>query len=335
LELVGVYGRRTERAGEDVGELIGLGRSLGVAVGNDLEGVIKAGRPDIAIQATCSRLSDARGEIATLLQHRVSVISIAEEMAWPRATSPEMAAELERLAVANGAALLGTGINPGFVLDLLVITLSGVCQQIESILASRINDLSPYGPSVLQPQGVGLSQEAFYRGIKEGSVVGHYGFTESIGMIAAALGWEIERIEQSREPIIAKVRRQTPFVTVEPGMVAGCHHRAVAYRDGEAVLTLDHPQQVEPQREGIETGDTIEIKGTPHIRLTGSPEIPGGEGTAALAVNMIPRLLNAEPGLYSMAELPVPAALLGDVRSRLGNELSRGILNADNNGLEE
>ncbi len=316
LELAGLFARRAGRAGQELGALLGA-EPLGLTISNDLAALLKQTKPDIAIQATSSRLAEARGEIATLLQHGVNVITIAEEMAWPRASSPAIAEELQRLAVANGVALLGTGINPGFVLDLLVITLSGVCQDIRAIHASRINDLSPYGPSVLDTQGVGLSEEAFYRGLEEGSVVGHFGFNESIAMIAATLGWEIGRIEQRRTPIIARVKRETPHVTVEPGMVAGCHHTAVAYRDDKPVITLDHPQQIQPEREGIETGDTIEILGTPDIRLAGSPEIPGGMGTAALAINMIPRLLNAAPGLYSMAELPVPAAIMGDVRAML------------------
>jgi len=97
--------------------------------------------------------------------------------------------------------------------------------------------------------------------------------------------------------------------------VAGCFHKAVAYRHEKPVITLIHPQQIHPHLEGVTTGDTIEIKGTPDIRLAGSPEIPGGIGTCALAVNMIPRLLNSGPGLHCMADLPVPAAILGDARS--------------------
>jgi 4-hydroxy-tetrahydrodipicolinate reductase len=131
-------------------------------------------------------------------------------------------------------------------------------------------------------------------------VAGHYGFAESIHLIADAVGWQITRIEETREPIIARVRRETAFAVVEPGQVAGCNHRAVAYREEQPVITLMHPQQLQPQ-----------------IRLAGSPEIPGGQGTVALAVNMIPRVLDATPGLHTMAELPVPAALLGDVRQRL------------------
>ncbi|MCK5622792.1 MAG: NADP-binding protein [Alphaproteobacteria bacterium] len=317
LELVGAYGRRSGRAGTDFGGAIGLGRNIGLPIGNDLAGLIEETRPDIAIQATCSRLADAKDEIVTLLDHGVHVISIAEEMAFPKRRSPEIAAEIDLLAAGRGVSVLGTGINPGFVLDLLVIALTGVCADIESIRAERCNDLSPYGPSVLASLGVGLTPEAFHRGLEDGSVVGHVGFPESIHMIADTIGWEIERIEESREPIVSQVRRETPFVTVEPGQVAGCLHRAVAYRDGKPVITLIHPQQTHPQLEGVQTGDSIEIAGRPNLRLGGSPEIPGGEATAALAVNMIPHVLNAAPGLHMMADLPVPAAILGDARNRV------------------
>jgi 4-hydroxy-tetrahydrodipicolinate reductase len=302
---------------KDVGLVIGLGREIGLPIGKDLPSLIDTTRPDVAIHATCSRLADARSEIATLLDRGVHVISIAEEMAYPAHRNPKIAAEMDRLAIANGVSALGTGINPGFVLDLLVIALTGVCADIESIAAERINDLSPYGPSVLASQGVGLTPEAFESGLEEGRVVGHVGFPESIHMIADAIGWKIERIEESREPIVSQVRRETSFVTVEPGQVAGCLHRAIAYREGRPVVTLIHPQQVHPQLEDVQTGDRIEIIGRPNLRLSGSPEIPGGEATAALAVNMIPHVMNAAPGLRVMSDLPVPAAILGDVRNRL------------------
>lgn len=314
LELAALFDRRSLGAEENLCDLLELPPDPELILDNDLAEAIRRTRPDVAIQATCSRLEDAQVEVSILLENGVDVISIAEQMAWPAASSPERARALDRLALEHGATVLGTGINPGFVLDLLVIALSGVCLDIQSIHASRVNDLSPYGPSVLQTQGVGLSPEAFRAGLETGEVVGHFGFTESIHMIAANLGWDIERIEQQREPILTTVHRQTPFVSVAPGQVAGCHHRAVAYQDGRPIITLDHPQQINPEAEGIETGDQIEIRGTPTIRLGGRPEIPGGQGTVAVAVNMIPRVLDAAPGLYSMADLPVPAAMLGGHR---------------------
>jgi hypothetical protein len=317
LELVGACGRRVSRAGTDLGRAIGLNRELGVPISGDLEATIVRSRPHVAIQATCSRLTDALPEVTTALRHGVAVISIAEEMAYPSATSPAIAAELDRLARDHRVAVVGAGINPGFVLDLLIITLSGVCTDIRSITARRVNDLSPYGPSVLSSQGVGLTPEAFRQGVEEGRVVGHYGFPQSVLMIADTLGWEIDGIDERREPILSSVRRATPFVTVEPGNVAGCLHTAIAYQSGEPVISLIHPQQIHPHLEGVETGDSIEISGTPNVRLAGSPEIPGGEGTIALAVNLIPRVLGAAPGLHSMADLPVPAAILGDARRRV------------------
>jgi 4-hydroxy-tetrahydrodipicolinate reductase len=314
LELVGAYCRRSERAGMDLGEAIGLDGVLGLPLSGDLARSIERARPHLAIQATCSRLADAMDEITVLARRGVHTISIAEEMAYPAARHPRLAEDIDRLAAAHGAVVLGTGVNPGFVLDLLVIALTGVCAEVGSITARRVNDLSPYGPTVLASQGVGLSPEAFRLGLEDGTVVGHVGFAESIHMIAAALGWEIERIEETREPIVSGVRRETAFTTVEPGQTAGCLHTAVAYRDGRPAITLVHPQQVNPYLEGVQTGDAIEIAGTPHVRLAGSPEIPGGEATVALAVNMIPRVLNAAPGLHVMADLPVPAAIHGDIR---------------------
>ena len=321
LELVGAYGRRVHRVGMDLGQAIGLDTMLGIPISVDLERLITETHPEIAIQATCSTTADAMTEISTLLRHGVNVISIAEEMAYAKHSSPPIAEELHWQAVKQGVSVLGTGVNPGFVLDLLVITLTGVCADIQSITARRVNDLSPFGLSVLKTQGVGLSLQDFETGLQNGTVVGHIGFAESMHMIAKAVGWEIDDIQETREPIVSTVPRKTPSITIEPGQVAGCKHTAVAYIAGEPVITLIHPQQVLPHLEGVETGDMIEIKGTPDIKLAGSPEIPGGQATIALAVNMIPRVLNAAPGLYNMADLPVPAAMLADARTFLPEEL--------------
>jgi len=318
MELAGAVGRRKERAGRDLGEILGLETRLDIPLSADLDELLKAVRPDLLIQSTCSRLRNGWPEIEIALRNGVNVISIAEEMSYPAYSSNDLAEKINSLAVEQGVTVLGTGINPGFVLDYLIIALTSVCLEVDSITASRVNDLSPYGPSVLKTQGVGLTPEDFERGIADGSVVGHFGFPESISMIARALGWKISRIEQTRKPIVSKVKREAPVMTIYPGYIAGCEHTAVGYMDDRAVITLIHPQQVYPYLEGVATGDNIMIKGIPDINLSGSPEIPGGIGTVALAVNMIPRVLQAKPGLATMADLPVPAALLGDIREMMG-----------------
>lgn len=323
LSLVGAYARRVERNDMDLGLAIGLKQKLDIPINVNLAAVIQQTQPHVAIQATCSRLEDAWQELRTLIEHGVNVISIAEEMAYPVAKSPSRAEQLHRLAGAHGVSVLGTGINPGFILDLLIITLTGVCAQVQSISAWRVNDLAPYGPTVLADQGVGLSPEAFRLGLQDGTVVGHIGFEQSLKMIADALDWHLDRIEQTREPIISSVERETPFVKVAPGQVAGCLHTATAYRQGRVVISLNHPQQIHPQLEGFETGDKIRIEGSPDVHIEGHPEIPGGQATEALAVNMIPQVINAAAGLYCMADLPVPAAMLGAANVRRFNPSNR------------
>lgn len=319
VELVGVYGRRADRAGVDAGEAVGFEKKIGVALTADLPGMLLSAKPDVVIQATCSRVGQAADEIKTAVQGGANVISIAEEMAYPSYEAPGLSEEIHKLAVENKVTVVGTGINPGFVLDLLVISLTGVCYNVESITARRINDLSPYGPSVLQTQGVGITPEAFKKGVEDGSVVGHFGFPESISMIARTLGWNIDKIEQTRDPIISKVYRETRFVRIEPGLTAGCTHTAKGYMGGKPVIHLIHPQQVHPHLENVQTGDHIEIKGEPDINFSSGPEIPGGIGTIALAVNMIPQVVCSPPGLKTMADLPVPAAVMGDVRQLIAN----------------
>lgn len=314
LALVGVYARRAERAGVDAGEAVGSEERAGVSVSSDLYGMLSSTKPDVVIQATCSRVEQAADEIKAVIQSGANVISIAEEMAFPSYEAPGLAGEIHQAAIENRVTVLGTGINPGFVLDFLVISLTGVCYHVESITARRVNDLSPYGPSVLKTQGVGITPEAFQKGVDDGSVVGHFGFPESISMIAGAVGWKIDKIEQTREPIISRVHRETPFVRIEPGLTAGCNHTAKGYIDGRPVIHLVHPQQVHPHLENVQTGDYIEIKGMPDVCFSSGPEIPGGTGTIALAVNMIPQVVTADPGLKTMADLPAPAAVMGDVR---------------------
>ncbi|HKL12640.1 MAG TPA: 2,4-diaminopentanoate dehydrogenase [Halanaerobiales bacterium] len=313
IEIVGAIAHRESKAGKDVSEFFDLDNEVGVKVTNDPMSVITED-VDVVLQATSSFVKDVYPQIEKIVKKKVNVISIAEEMAYPKVQAKELSEKIDKLAQEYGVSVLGTGINPGFVLDLMIIALSGACPRVEKIEASRINDLSPFGPTVMQTQGVGTTVEEFEKGIKDGSIVGHIGFLESINMIADRLGIKLDKIEQSREPIVSETHRETPHVKVEPGMVAGCRHIARGYSDGKEVILLEHPQQIHPEKEGTETGDYIKIKGTPDINMSIQPEIPGGIGTMAVAINMIPVIVNARAGLVTMKDLPVPAAMIGDAR---------------------
>ena len=279
------------------------------------EDVIKENAADIVLICTDSFTRNAFDKIKYVLEKKINVITTAEEMAYPQAQEPELAKELDRIAKENGVTVLGTGINPGLIMDLLVITLTGACSSVDYIEAKRINNLSPFGPAVMSEQGVGLTIEEFNKKNECGELSGHVGFPESIRMITDALGWKLSNeIKQTKEPIVSKTYRKAPYAEVAEGDVAGVNMQGFGYVNGELKIEMIHPQQVEPQLEGVDTGDYINIKGNPDISMTIKPEVPGGIGTIAMCVNMIPHVINARPGLKTMIDLPVPRAIMGDMR---------------------
>jgi len=304
VEVVGVIDKDPAKVGRDLGEVVD-GVEKGVIISDNPEKVLSETNADLVLLTTGSFITQVYSQIMQSLDARCNVITIAEEMAAPEVVEKELAFEMDRLAREKGVTVVGTGINPGFVLDTLIIALSGVCCDIERIEAERVNDLSPFGQTVMETQGVGTSPAQFMEGVANGTIVGHIGFQQSITLIAKALGWDLDEIREEKEPIISKTYRETSFVKIQPGMVAGCNHRSYGYKDGKLVITLKHPQQIIPEIEGVKTGDYITIYGTPPVNLAINPEVPGGIGTIAIAVNMIPLVINSEPGLKTLADLPL------------------------------
>ncbi|SHJ88549.1 4-hydroxy-tetrahydrodipicolinate reductase [Anaerobranca californiensis DSM 14826] len=315
IQSVGAIDLDPNKVGKPLGEIF-EGQAMDVIIQREPEQVLSVDA-DLVLIATGSFTKEVFPQIKQAVESKKNVICIAEEMAYPEQQERELAKEIDRLAKEHNVTVLGTGINPGFVLDTLIIALTGVCTHVEKIEAARINDLSPFGPTVMKTQGVGTTVEEFKKGIEEGYIVGHVGFPESMGLIAKALGWELDEIKETKEPIISKTYRKTKYVEVYPGMVAGCKHIAYGIMDGKTVIKLEHPQQVLPELEGVETGDYINIYGTPNVNMAIKPEIPGGIGTIAMAVNSIINVIKAKPGLTNMAELPVPRAIMGDIEKML------------------
>ena len=311
LKIVAAVDGRPDYAGKDLGEVLGVDKKLGVKVTDKPKKVLDKKKVDIVVLATTSWVKDQMDDLTKIIKAGINVISIAEEMSEPAAQNPKLSKKLDKLAKKHKVSVLGTGVNPGFVLDLLVVALSGGNHTVERIEASRVNDLSPYGPTVMKSQGVGTTPEDFKAGVADGSIVGHVGFPESIQMISEALGLGVDRIVQSREPIISSVYRETPYVKVEPGMVAGCAHIGAGYCGDKEVVKLIHPQQIHPHLENQDTGAYIHIFGKPEVHMAIKPEIAGGIATMGVTVNMIPQVVAATPGLKRMIDLPVPAALMG------------------------
>lgn len=301
IEFIGAL---SHQVGEDLGGVID-GPRLGVEIVGSPDDLASI-EADICLLATHQRVPDLVPQLEWLLEHGISVIASGEEMIFPWASHPKLAEQIDAGACAAGTSVYGTGINPGFVMDALALCLTSCCASVDRLEVTRASDFSPYGPGPLRSLGVGLTPDGFEQGLQDGTVDGHIGFRESIGVIARALGMKIVDYREEISPIISKVERQTAHISVPPGNVVGCDHWAQAHLDGGPVIRLTHPQQIAPAAENAQVGDFIRIEGDPPLTMQIAPEIEGGQATAARMVNAIGSVLEAPPGLITMDRLALP-----------------------------
>ena len=312
--IVGAIDVAPDKVGRDLGDVIGLGRELGVLVSNEADVVLSRTKPDVVVHATSSFLREVYTQLEEIVSHGVSVVSTCEELTYPFLTEAELARALDLLAKRENVAVLGTGINPGFLMDTLAITLTGACQDVTRIeVRRRINAATrrlPFQKKI----GAGLTIEEFNRQVEGKVITGHVGLEQSIGMIAASLGWKLDKITtEPIEAVVVKRPVESPEIKVAAGRVAGLRQRAHGVMSGLNVITLDFQAYLCAEEEY----DSITIEGTPNISQRISPCVHGDLGTVALVVNSIPKLINASPGLVTMTMLPVPSAALGNMANHV------------------
>ncbi len=291
-----------------------------VIIESNIDLVLRSNTADVVLLCTDSFVKDAFDKIQKIVIQGMNCISTAEEMAYPNANEPRLAKQIDNLAKAYNVTVLGTGINPGFIMDLLVVALTGTMAEVNHIEAKRVNSLSPFGPTVMNEQGVGLTIGEYHKKLMDKKLAGHVGFKESVHMISDALGVKLDGFNQQMEPIITEIDRQSKYGEALTGNLAGINMTGQGLYNGDVFIDLIHPQQIEPEMAGIQTGDYINIKGIPNINMAITPEIQGGIGTIAMCVNMIPHVINARSGLKTMIDLPVPRAVLGDMRDMIESD---------------
>ena len=320
-EIVGICDINHEIVGKNFLDVLNIKSShKEVIVSDDIDTVLSKVKADVVLLCTDSYTSKTFPKIKKIVAKGINVISTAEEMAYPYVNEPELAKEMDLLAKEHNVTILGTGINPGFIMDLLVVALTGTMSNVETIEAKRVNSLSPFGKTVMDEQGVGITRDEYEMRLKNNNLAGHVGFKESIYMIADALGLKLDNFKQQMSPIITDIERKSLYGEAKKGNLAGIDMRGQGFIDNKAVISMIHPQQIEPEMAGINTGDYITIKGTPNIKMAINPEISGGIGTIAMCVNMIPHVINAKPGLKTMIDLPVPRAIMGDMRDLIDKD---------------
>ncbi|MEM1563132.1 MAG: Gfo/Idh/MocA family oxidoreductase [Candidatus Bathyarchaeia archaeon] len=314
VKIVGAIDVAKDKVGKDLGEILGLNKGLGITVSSDVDAVLSKTKPDIAVHATSSYLKDTYPQIASIIKNGVNVISTCEELSYPYYSEPEIAKELDKLAKKHDVTVLGTGINPGFLMDTLVITLTVACQKIEKIEAVRVMNAATRRLPFQKKIGAGLTVDEFKQKIEKGEITGHVGLEQSIAMIADALAWKLDEIRaEAIEPIIAKGPVKSDFIKVDVGKVAGLRQKAKGMIKGEDVIVLDFQAYIGAEEEY----DAITITGVPTIKQKIQPCVHGDAGTVAIIINSIPKVLKAPAGLLTMKDLPVPSAVVEDMRKYL------------------
>ncbi len=303
LEVVGGIDISAEKAGKDLGTLVGAGKELGIQVTSKAQEVFNL-RPDIVVHSTGSKLSDVVPQIEEIVSRGINVVSSAEELLFPMPQNQHVADKLDALAKENNVSVLGTGVNPGYVLDSLPAFLSGACSDVKSVLARRIVDASTRREPLQRKVGAGLSLEEFKRRAEQGRL-GHVGLVESVALLAACLGWELDSLIERVDPVISDGNIKTKYLEVREGQAAGIRHTAKGLRKGEPIISLELQMFVGAP----EPHDYVQVNGVPPLEVTVEHGTAGDSATAAILINAIPRVVAAPAGYITMKDIPLLCAL--------------------------
>ena len=295
------------KAGRDLGDVAGLPRRLGVKVSADADKAMKAAQPDVVVLCTNSLIKKLLPQIETILKTKTPIVSTNEELCYPGYTHVRAARQIDAWAKKAKVAVLATGVNPGFAMDALPIMLTAVCERVDRVIVDRVQDARSRRLPFQQKIGAGLTTEQFQRQVDDGTVR-HVGLTESIAMIADALGWRLDRITENIEPKIAAVTISSEFLAVDPGYVCGIIQDGAGYRKKRAGDPAPHGGV---SRRARNRYDSIQIEGSPRLSMTIAGGIHGDIATASIVINSIPKVLDAAPGLHTMRDLPLPSFFPG------------------------
>ncbi len=282
--------------GKDMGEHTG-GEASGILISGQINQAIKA---DVAILATVSDLPRIAPQVLALIEAGYPVVSTCEELFFPWDSSPDWSEQIDKAAKAKNVAVLGTGVNPGFLMDALPAMLTGICNQVERVEVRRYQDAQFRRIPFQKKIGAGLTFDEFERRKNEGTLR-HVGLSESMQFIAHQLGWHLEKTEDRIEPVIADRTITSEAMTITSGQVAGVRQTGIGWVDGEEKIKLAFQASVgEP-----DSYDEIEIFGIPHIRSRIMKGVHGDLATCAIILNACRSILKASPGLRTMGDIPM------------------------------
>jgi hypothetical protein len=298
FDIVGAIDSDPKKIGIDLGLLAELSEPLGVNIAPDLKELLEQVDADVVVVTTTSSLEKIRPQIIEIVSCGLNVVSTCEELMYPWVTNSEVAREINRAAIKHNVSVLSTGVNPGFLMDFLPLVMTSICRDVKKVIVERIQDAQFRRLPFQEKIGAGLPVQEFENRVRQGSLR-HVGLTESMHLMATKLGWILDRTEEVVDPVVAEKVVVTENRTIEPGKALGVNQIGRAYVNSKEVITLVFRASIgEP-----DPRDRIVIQGNPDIDMVISKGVNGDTATCAIVVNAIPVVMQAQPGLRTMADI--------------------------------
>ena len=303
VQVVGAIDTDAFKAHTDLAVLLGSTHKTGIIVSPDPEAVLREAHPDVVLLTTSSPLHEAVPLIQQCFRYGAHVITSIEDLFYPFHRYPEESSALDQLAQSHNRVLIGTGVTPGFITDLLPLCTSALCQQIHQIQIARIIDATKRHSSLHQRIGMGLYPGDFEQ-LKRAGKLGFPALRDSLYFLADSIGWSLTQVIESINPIVAGQEVHTPNVSIHAGETAGLQQTTIGYIEDTPVLKLD----LKIYAGALRAHDQILFKGVPEFQLTLKPAIPDDQSTAAMLVHMLPLVFKLAPGFRTYRDLTFPYA---------------------------
>jgi len=298
FKIVGAIDIDAQKVDKDLGTVAGLNKKLGVKISSDADKVLKGSRADIVVLTTTSSLKKIKPQLMQIISHGKNIVSTCEELVYPWQTHSKIANEIDIAASQKSVSVLSTGVNPGFLMDFLPMAVTAVCKDVHSVTIERFQNAKYRRIPFQQKIGAGLTIAQFNKKKKEGTLR-HVGLTESVHLIAARLGWELDKTQDIIGPVIAKKNISTGKIKITKGNALGVQQTGLGIKNGEEKIKLLFRAAIGEKS----PRDRIVLDSVPPIDMTIKNGVNGDVATCAITMNAIPVVVNAKPGLRTMADI--------------------------------
>jgi 4-hydroxy-tetrahydrodipicolinate reductase len=280
----------------DAGEVAGI-EPCGVTVVETAAEALAARNVDVVLAMTGSSVADMMSIVDAAAVAGADVVSSCEDLSYADLSAPELARRIDTRARAANITVVGTGVNPGFVMDRLPLTLAAACVSVERVRVERVVDAAKRRAPLRAKVGAGLTEEEFRAGVAERRL-SHRGLPESCALIGLGLGWSFDEIKSTIDPVI----EDRPGIA--PGRVAGLRQTAAGVRDGQEVVRLELEMSVGAP----DPHDRVVIDGDPPLDVLVRGGTHGDRGTVGTVLSAIPSVIASSPGLKTILDLALGGA---------------------------